>query len=159
MDAVVSGSPLGLQASGYSKPEFLRISQTVSAWNSGAPVVALGTVAALGAILPEGDKYRYFIDSDFVKVGYMRNFLGVDLMVLPQVADWTTPFGLKLSDKKIWFVSPSSQKIVKVVLEGNVLAYTSDVYSNANLLQTSTLTKSWGTAIATNSVAGLITLA
>jgi hypothetical protein len=94
-----------------------------------------------------------------VKVGYLRDFQGTDIMVLPQVADWQTPFGLKLSDERIWLVSPSSQKLIKVVLEGNVLSYTSDVYANANLIQTSTLIKSWGTAVATNAVAATIQLA
>jgi len=93
-----------------------------------------------------------------VKVGYLRNFQGTDIMVLPQVADYATPFGMKLANDKIWIISPSSQKLVKVVLEGSALSYTSDTYANANLLQTSTLIKSWGTAIATNAVAAQISL-
>jgi len=79
-------------------------------------------------------------------------------MVLPQIADYATPFGLKLDNTKLWFVSPSSQKIVKVVLEGNALSYTSDTYANANLIQTSTLIKSWGMGIATNAVAAQMTV-
>jgi hypothetical protein len=129
------------------------LSQTVAAWNGGAKPVVIGTHRALAKILPANANYRYDIESNFVKIGYLRNFQGTDIMELPQIADYETPFGLKLADDKIWFVSPSSQKIVKVVLEGNVLAYTSDVYANANLIQTSTMTKSWGTGVATNAVA------
>lgn len=148
----------GLRVAGYSQSEFVRLSQTVAAWNGGAKPIAVGTQLALANILPANANYRYDFDSEYVKVGFLRNFQGTDIMVLPQIADWTTPFGLKLDDKKIWLVSPASQKIVKVVLEGSALAYTSDVYANANLIQTSTLMKSWGTAVATNAVAAEIDL-
>ena len=158
MDAVDSTADTGLLVAGYSQSEFVRLAQTVTAWNGGARAVAIGTQRALASILPANANYRYDFNSEYVKVGYLRDFQGTDIMVLPQVADWQTPFGLKLSDTRVWLVSPSSQKIVKVVLEGNVLSYTSDIYANANLLQTSTIIKSWGTAVATNAVAATIQL-
>jgi hypothetical protein len=159
MDAVDSTVNTGLLVAGYTQSEFVRLSQTVAAWNGGAAPVAIGTQRALASILPANANYRYDFNSEYVRVGYLRDFQGTSIMVLPQVADYATPFGLKLSDSRIWIVSPSSQKIVKVVLEGNVQSYTSDIYANANLVQTSTLIKSWGTAIATNSVAATIQLA
>ena len=155
---LVDATADGLHVTGYSQTEFVRLSQTVAAWNNGAQPIAIGTQRALASILPSNANYRYDFQSDYVKVGYLRDFQGTSIMVLPQVADWTTPFGLALSDSRIWIVSPSSQKLVKVVLEGSVLSYTSDVYANANLTQTSTIIKSWGTAIATNAVAGVMTL-
>ena len=158
MGNLSNAASTGLRVAGYTQAEFVRLSQTVSAWNGGAKAVAVGTQRALANILPSNANYRYDIESDYVKVGYLRNFQGTDIMVLPQVADYTTPFGLLLDDTKVWIVSPSSQKLVKVVLEGSVLSYTSDVYQNANLLQTSTMIKSWGSAIATNSVAAQITV-
>lgn len=148
----------GLRVAGYTQDEFIRLAQTVAAWNGGAKPIVIGTHRALAKILPANANYRYDIASEFVRVGYLRNFQGVDLMELPQIADYETPFGLKLADDKVWFISPSSQKIVKVVLEGNVLNYTSDVYANANLIQTSTMVKSWGIGIATNAVAGQMTV-
>jgi hypothetical protein len=159
MDAVDATASTGLLVAGYTQSEFVRLSQTVAAWNGGSKAVAIGTQRALASILPANANYRYDFQSEYVKVGYLRDFQGTDIMVLPQVADWQTPFGLKLSDSRIWLVSPSSQKLIKVVLEGNVLSYTSDVYANANLIQTSTLIKSWGTAVATNAVAATIQLA
>lgn len=158
MDNVDSTASTGLYVAGYTQAEFVRLSQTVAAWNGGAKPIAIGTQIALANILPSNANYRYDIESDYVKVGYLRNFQGTDIMVLPQIADYTTPFGLKLTNDRIWIVSPSSQKIVKVVLEGSALAYTSDVYAHANLVQTSTLIKSWGTGIATNAVAATINL-
>lgn len=148
----------GLRVAGYTQSEFVRLAQTVGAWNNGAKPIAVGTHLALANILPSNANYRYDIESDFVRVGYIRNFHGVDIMELPQVADWTNPFALKLANDKIWLISPASQKIIKVVLEGNTLAYTSDMYATANLTQTSTIFKSWGMAVATNAVAAQISL-
>jgi hypothetical protein len=158
MGNVSNTASTGLRVAGFTQAEFVRLSQTVGAWNGGAKPVAIGTQLALANILPADANYRYDIASDFVKIGYVRNFQGTDVMVLPQVADYTTPFGLKLANDKIWIVSPSSQKLIKVVLEGSALSYSSDVYANANLIQTSTLIKSWGIAVATNAVAAQITL-
>ena len=159
MDAIDSTAATGLLVAGYSQSEFVRLSQTVAAWNGGGKPLAIGTQRALASILPANANYRYDLASDYVKLGYIRDFQGTDIMVIPQIADWQTPFGLLLSDSRIWIVSPSSQKIIKVVLEGSVLSYTSDVYANANLIQTSTMIKSWGTALATNAVAATIQLA
>lgn len=158
MDAVDNTASTGLRTAGWSQSEFLRLSQIVGSWNGGVRPVAIGTVSALGNILPTNANYRYELDSPYVRLGYIQNFLGVDLMAIPQVADWETPFGLKLDNDRIWIISPSSDKIVKVVLEGSTLAHTDDIWRNANLVQTSTMYKSWGTGIATNAIAALITI-
>jgi hypothetical protein len=159
MGALSNTASTGLRVAGYTQAEFVRLSQTVAAWNGGGiRPVAVGTQAALANILPADANYRYEIDSDFVKVGYLRNFQGTDILMLPQIADWETPFGLKLHDDRIWILAPSAQKLVKVVLEGSTLSYQSDVFANANLVQTSTMIKSWGMGIATNAVAATITL-
>jgi hypothetical protein len=158
INAVSSTAVTGLQVSGYTQSDFVNLAQKVTAWNQGAKSIAVGTLAALSTIFPADGNYRYDIESEYIKIGYMRTLAGVDLMVIPQVADFSNPFALKLSDTDVWIISPSSQKIVKAVLEGSTLAYTSDVYANANLVQTSTMTKSWGTGIATNAVAARIAL-
>jgi hypothetical protein len=154
--AVSATAVTGLRVTGYTQSDFINLAQKVTAWNGGAKAIAIGTLQALATVFPTDANYRYDIESEYLKVGYIRTMAGVDMMVLPQVADWASPFGLKLSDTDIWIISPSSQKIVKAVLEGSTLAYTSDVYANANLVQTSTMTKSWGTGIATNSVGARI---
>jgi hypothetical protein len=159
MDAIDNTASTGLRVAGYSQSEFVRLSQQVRAWNGGANPIAIGTQAALANILPADANYRYDIDSEFVKLGYIRNFQQTDVLMLPQVADYAgTPFGLKLSDSRIWIVSPSVNKLVKLVLEGNTLAYSDSTYANANLDQNANLVKSYGAAIATNAIAATITL-
>jgi hypothetical protein len=148
----------GLRVAGYTQSDFVNLSQKVAAYTNSRPI-AIGTQRALANILPVDANYRYDLDSsEFVKLGYIRNFQGTDIMVLPQVADWETPFQLKLSDATIWIIAPSANKLVKLVLEGNTLSHADDTWSNANLLQTTTLLKSWGSAIATNSIGATITL-
>lgn len=158
MAAIDNTASTGLRVAGYTQAEFVRLSQTVSAWNGGQRAVAIGTQRALANILPLDANYRYDVESDLVKVGYLRNFQGTDIVVLPQLANYATPFALKLSDSYIWLLSPSANKLIKVVLEGSTIAYADETYANANLMQASTLQKMWGTAVATNAVAGTISL-
>jgi len=148
----------GLRVVGYTQTDFVTLAQKVAAWNGGATPVCIGTQLALQNIWPLDGNYRYDITSDQVKIGYVKNFMGTDTVVLPQVANYANPFATLLSDGYLWFVSTGSQKIIKIVLEGNTLSYTSDVYGAANLTQSSTLYKSWGMGVATNSVGGCMSL-
>lgn len=158
MGNITNTASTGLRVAGYSESEFIRLSQTVGAWNSGARPIAIGTQQALAQILPDNANYRYELESDYVRLGFIRNFKGTDLMVIPQLANWKTPFGLKMANDKIWIISPSSQKIVKVVLEGGMLSRSSQPNDNANLLQETSMVKSWGTGVVTNAVAAEISL-
>jgi len=151
--AALSTGASGLKVAGYTQTDFVTLAQKVTAWNGGIKPVVIGTQLALANILPADGNYRYDIESDFVKLGYIRNFIGTDVVIIPQVADYSTPFTTLISNSYLWFVSPGAQKLLKVVLEGNTLAYTTDVYQNANLTQTSTMIKSWGIGVSTNAVA------
>ena len=156
--AALSTGANGLKVVGYTQTDFVTLAQKVTAWNGGIKPVVLGTQLALANILPADGNYRYDIESEFVKLGYIRNFIGTDVVIIPQVADYTTPFATLISNNYLWFVSPTAQKLLKVVLEGNTLAYTTDVYANANLTQTSTMIKSWGVGVATNAVGACMTV-
>ena len=158
LHAVDNTATTGLRVSGYTQAEFVRLSQTVTAWNQGAKAICIGTQAALSNVLPQNANYRYTLESDFVRLGYVQNFQGTDIMVMPQVANFATTFGLLLDDTRLYFVSPTQNKLVKLVMEGNSLAWTADAYQNSNLTQESTLIKSFSSVIATNAVAGTIEL-
>jgi len=113
---------------------------------------------ALVNVLPDDANYRYFLEDEYMKLGYVKTAFGYDVLALPQVADLTTPFGTVLANERLWILSPASQKLIKVVLEGSTLSNTDSTFTNANLLQKSTMWKSWGVGIATNAIAGIITL-
>lgn len=52
MNNIDNTASTGLRVAGYSQADFVRLSQTVSAWNGGAKPLAIGTMAALANILP-----------------------------------------------------------------------------------------------------------
>lgn len=147
-----------LRVAGYTQTDLVSLGQKVTSWNGGNKAMICGTQLALQNILPADANYRYTLESAYATLGYVQNFAGFDVMLLPQVADWATPFKTLLDDTKIYIISPGAQKLVKVVLEGSTLANTDAPYANANLSQSATIWKSWGTAICTNAVAAVLTL-
>lgn len=158
MGALDNAGDDALRIAGYSQSNLITLGQKVTAWNGGQKALVVGTQLALQNVLPANSNFRYTLDSDYVKIGYLQNVFGFDVMMLPQVADYRTPFKTLLDDTKIYVVSPSANKLVKLVMEGSTLANVDSTYQNANLTQSATFWKSWGSAVATNSVAGVITL-
>lgn len=148
-----------LRVAGYSQSTLVELGQKVTAWNGGNKAVVVGTQLALQNILPADANYRYDLESDYAKIGYVKNFAGFDVMMLPQVADYKTPFKLALDDTKIYIVSPSAQKLINLALEGSTMSITNGVYDNANLTQNTTMKKSYGVAVGTNAIGACITLA
>ncbi len=158
LDALSTSGATQLKYTGYTQSVLVSLAQKVTAYNNGNKALILGTQLALQNVLPLDPNYRYTLDSEYVRMGYVPTAFGYDMLMLPQVASWNNPFSLVLDDTKLWVVSPSSTKLVQVVLEGNALSNTSDVFGSAMLEQDTTILKSWVTGIATNSIAGEITL-
>jgi hypothetical protein len=102
--------------------------------------------------------YRYDFESDYVKVGHLKEFQMTKVIMLEQIADYATPFGLKLADNRIWIVSPSVDKLVKVAVEGSILSSVDNPYANANLTQNANFSKSWQAAVATGAIGATIEL-
>jgi len=148
-----------LRVAGYSQPTLVELCQKVTAWNGGNKAVVVGTQIALQSVLPSDANYRYDLDSDYAKIGYVRTAFGYDLMALPQVADYKTPFKLTLDDNNIYILSPSAPKLINLAIEGATISITNGIYDNANLTQNTTMKKSYGVAVGTSSVAGIITIA
>lgn len=159
LNAISAGANT-LHLSSYTQDGAINLAQKVTAWNQNKKAVFVGTQIALSKILPADSNYRYLLDSEYVRLGYIKEFNGFGVMVLPQVADYTSStFGLKLADNEIYVISPSADKLVKVGIEGDTLTYVDNIDENANLVQNATINKMWGVAFATSSIAGLIELA
>jgi hypothetical protein len=157
MDALDNTATTGLRVAGYTQATLVNLCQKIEAWAQAKPVV-VGTHAALVNVLPSDANYRYSLDDDYMKIGYVKTAFGYDLMAIPQVADLATPWGLKLADNRLWIIAPGSQKILKLVFEGSTMSNTDTVFQNANLIQKSVLMKAWGVAVVTNTTAAVITL-
>jgi hypothetical protein len=104
---------------GYTQDSMISLAQRVQAWNGGAKPVLAGTARALRYILPDDGNYRYDLESDYFKVGYVRTASGFDTFVLEQFADWSTPFSVLLNDSNVYVLSPSGQQTYsRFVLKG-----------------------------------------
>ena len=149
-----------LQVQNYSEKSLISLCETVTAYNQGRKAVILGTPVALKAVLPAvSGAYRYILDDEYVKMGHLPVFNTYDVLPMEQVANpyAATPYSLKLDDTKIYVVSPASDKIVKLGVFGGTFSHQNDSYDNANLSIEHTVTKSWNTAVVTNSVGGIVT--
>lgn len=147
-----------LRISGYTQKAAMHIADTVSAYN-GKPAIFLGTREACSQILPDNANYRYDIDSEFARLGYAQTMFGTDVMIMPQVPDIDNKYKLLLDPKKIYVISPSSDKLIKLGITGATRPITDAPYDNANLTQSATFKKDWGVGFITNSIAGEIDLA
>lgn len=155
--AVTAGAtPSALKVANYAETSAITLAETVSAWNQGKKAVFVGTPVALKALLPSNSNYRYTLNDEFVKMGYIPTFNTYDVVPMEQIADYTsTTYGLKLDNTKIFVVSPASDKIIKIAV-GGTLSVNSGVYENANLAQTGSVMKAWEVGAITNSIAGYI---
>lgn len=158
MSALSATATTGLRVAGYSQANLVRLCEQVGAWSMGAKPVVIGTATALLNVLPDDANYRYTLSDPYTTLGYIPTISGYDVMRLPQVADLDTFAALKIANDRLWIVAPSSQKIVKLCLEGNTISNTTGVFENADLSQTSTIMKSWVAGIATNAIGAVITL-
>ena len=160
MDALPATAGDGqLRVTGFTQDTAIALAQKVQAWNGGNKAVFVGTKLALSKILPASTNTRILLGDEYVRVGYLRDFFGISTVELEQIADYTKEFAMKLDDKKIYVLSPGTDKIVKVFVEGSTLSNTESNYANANLQQTTTLYKSYGVGAFTSAIAGEITLA
>jgi hypothetical protein len=158
MSALSATATTGLRIAGFSQQNLIRLCEQVQSWSFGAKPIVVGTATALLNVLPDDNNYRYTLNDSYVTLGYIPTINGYDIMRMPQVADIETFGALKIANDRIWIIAPSTQKIVKLCLEGNTIANTTGVFENSDLTQTSTLSKLWVAGVATNAVAGVITL-
>lgn len=147
-----------LKYAGYSQSDLVSLAQKVSAWNGGNKAVIVGTPVALLSVLPADANYRYTLESDYVRLGYINTMATYDVLAIPQLADYTSPFKMMLDDTRLYVLSPSAGKIVKMVIEGSTMSNVDAPFANANLNQNATMWKSWASGVATSSIAGLMTL-
>ena len=120
--------------------------------------VVLGTKVALSNIFPDDANYRYDIESEYVKLGYVRTISGISVLELPQVANWSNPFATYLADDRLYVVAPGVDKLIKVVLGGDMMSNVTNYWDHATLTQDATLIKGWKAGVVTSAVAGVITL-
>lgn len=154
-----AGSQLSI--AGWDEEDAIRLAQVVTAWNGGRRAAFMGTTLALRQMLPSDANYRYELDSpradSYMRLGHVRDYMGYDVIELPQIANPSDPYNTALRDDVIYVFAPTG-KPVKLVYEGTTLARTLPYEMAADLEETTTLQKSYGIGIAAGSIAGIINL-
>jgi len=158
MEALDNSGDDALRVTGYTQDALVELCQTVTAYNGGRKAVIVGTQLALQNVLPADAGYRYDLQSDYVKIGYIKTAFGYDVMMLPQVANVGSDFTLALDDNNIYILSPAGDKLIKGALEGATTSRVERAQDTADLTEIITMNKRWGFAVATSSIAGLIEL-
>lgn len=151
--------PAKLTVANYTENSLISLCERVTAYNAGRKAVIVGTAVALKSVLPSSLNTRILLSDEYVTAGALREFNGWTVIQTGQVADYTSnDYSLKLKDDRLYVVSPSSDKIVKVAVEGESMTHTDGTFDRANLAQFGVLSKAWATSCITNSVAGVVKL-
>lgn len=141
----------------YSSVAFDKLAQRVTAANGGATAIALGTKLGLGTVIPSNTQFQIGLGERMADVGYLGRYHGTDLIAIPQRIDWSSAdYDFAIDDTIIYFISPGSQKLVQIVLEGDSLTIDSGDFGDANLTRKMTMHKRWAVGLITNAKYGIM---
>ncbi len=147
-----------LQLNGYIQDEYVALAQKIGAWNGSEPL-AIGTKLALNKVTPSGTNYTMYseLGSEFTRLGYLTDMMGINTLELKQVADYTVEFGTLIDDDKIFLISPVG-KPIKVVFEGTPIAIPAENFNYADLKVRTSLIKMYGVGFISNALIGRVNL-
>lgn len=149
--------PATFKEASYTQDTFVTLCQRVTAFNGGAKSVAFGTQLALSKIIPSDNYFKFQLGAEYTRTGYLGTFHGTDMFEIPQKANWSSStYAMRLDDTRIYIISTSVNKLVKIALEGDTITYVDNMTSNANLTQTQTMHKKWQVGLISNSKFGII---
>jgi hypothetical protein len=149
--------PAQFKEASYTQTSFVQLCQRVTAFNGGNKAIVFGTQLALSNVVPSDSQFKFQLGAEYVKTGYLGTFMGTSLFEIPQKADWkSATYGMKLDDTRLYVISTSADKLVKVALEGDTITYTDSMTANANLTQSQTVHKRWAVGLISNAHYGII---
>jgi hypothetical protein len=144
----------------FTQTGFVQLAERVSGANGGANCIVFGTKTALSYVLPTNDNLKLGLGTEYSKVGYIRDFMGVDMMQLRQKVEWETgDYGFKIDNTRMYFISTNVQKLVKVAIEGDTMSFNTMASDTANLTETQTIQKRWAVGLITNAKYGIMDVA
>jgi hypothetical protein len=145
------------KAAAYTQSGFVQLAERISACNAGANTIVFGTKTALSNVLPTNDYLKMGLGQEYKTVGYLRDFMNVDLMPLKQKVEWQSgSYDFVLDNTRLYFISTNVQKLVKVAIEGNTLTFSDTASNTANLVESQTLQKRWAVGVVTNAKYGIM---
>ena len=143
----------------YTQTGFVQLAERVEAANGGARVIAFGTKTALSNVLPTNDYLKMQLGQEYKTLGYLRDFMNVDIMPIKQKVEWQTGnYGFELDNTRIYFIATNVQKLVKIAIEGDTLTFSDVAANTAKLMESQTLQKRWKVGLITNAKYGMMDL-
>lgn len=155
-----SALPTQFKEASFTQSTFVQLAQRVKAFNGGASVGVFGTQVALSNILPNDDYLKFGLGQEYNTTGYLGQFQNISLFEIPQKADWASAtYDTKLDDTRLYVISSSQDKLVKVGIEGETLSFNDVVGANATLTQKQTMHKKYAVGLISNAFYGIVDLA
>ena len=112
----------GYSASGMSDANWDNLSQRVAAANGGSAVYAIGTISALGQVIPANNYLQMGLGEEVAKEGALTRYHGTPLVMVPNVLKpmtINTTADLAIPNNLIYFIGTDNDRPVKVVFEGD----------------------------------------
>ena len=110
------------KATGFTQTNWTTLAQRVAAANGNSDVFAIGTLAALGSIIPAQAGLQYGLGKEIVEKGYLDRYYGTRLLVLDQALKFNTvntTAEFAIPDDMIYFLPVYGDKPIKLVYEGD----------------------------------------
>ena len=107
---------------GFTQANWTALAQKVAAANGNSDVFAIGTLAALGSIIPAQAGLQYGLGKEIVEKGYLDRYYGTRLLVLDQALKFNTvntTAEFAIPDDMIYFLPVYGDKPIKLVYEGD----------------------------------------
>lgn len=115
---------------GFTTAKFAKLADTLRAANGGANVRAYGALSALAAIIPTGNQanMQMGIGDEWSKVGHLTDYMGTELVRVPQIIlpnTVNTTALLGVPNDTVYLMADGGYKPAKIVFEGQ--AVTTDI--------------------------------
>lgn len=156
ISATFSGLDTNLKETGFSQVGFTELADRVQALNNDAAVTVMGTKTALGNIMPQNDHLKQAIGDEYNKFGYIKNWMGVDIMEVPQaITVGTTNFAI--ANDELYFFSFGVDKPVKICMEDAGMSFeNTDPSATADGSYFYSIRKAWDLQVVTSAKYGMM---
>lgn len=122
MTSATTAVGAGYSASGMTDANWDVLAERVRAANGGTDVYAIGTISALGQVIPQNNYLQMGLGEEVAKEGALTRYHGVPLVITPNVLKpmtINTTADLAIPTNVIYFIGADTYRPVKVVFEGS----------------------------------------
>lgn len=146
-----------LRITGFKEETLIQLCDLITAKNR-SNATLLGTTGALAKIRPSAtDGFRITTPSKDMVFDVVGKFYRWNVIQIPQILN-ANGDGLALKDNEIYVISTGSEKLVRGVMEGNMLSNSNSPYDNADNSIDTTINARFAFKNISNATGGILTL-